>query len=275
MPENDANVAANGSTATMAQPATAQYLQSPPSVHPDFLKPPATAAQATQQPQPSATPAPPTSAEPTPHTVPITLQELQRYASLEAQLAQVQRDRQAEVDMKEGERIKALAEAGQIKEALKAQESLWQQRENDAKQKLANLERQWSDEKAEVVLVSALNGRNFAGATDAERQAAAGMLKTILRGEIEAVRNVDGSVMVKDKASGRPAADVLNERISAPALAFFFAPQSRGGSGSDGTRPPAHQETPMAGSLDAIAAQYKANQGQHPSMGLSPVGKTH
>ena len=240
-------------------PANDQPVQPP---HPDFLKPPAATS-----PQPAA--------PPPIQTVPIPVADLQRYAALEAQIAQIQRDRQTEVDMKEGERIKALAEAGQVKEALKAQEALWQSKENDAKQQLANLERQWSDEKAEVVLVTALNGRNFAGASDAERAAAAGMLKTILRGEIEAVRNPDGSVVVKDKASGRPAAEVLNERLSAPALAFFFAPTSRGGSGSDGTRPPAPTDQPAPGSLDAIAADFKARQGRYPAIGLGTFNQSN
>lgn len=242
--------------------------------HPDFAKPPvgangAPAPAPAAQPNQTAAPAP--SAPAAPVTASLPIEQLQHYLGLERQLADYQAQKQAEIDAKEQERILALAKAGESEQALEEQKKIWQSKQLDAEKKYKDLESQVCNEKADAELSQALSGQVFAGSDDASRSAAAKMLKTILRNDIEAVRDAAGSIVVRDKASGRPAADVIRERLSDPTLAFFFAPNSRGGSGSDGTRPPANPQQSQPGSLEAIAAEFKAKQGQYGGMGLHPL----
>jgi hypothetical protein len=248
----------------MADEQTAS--QPTPAAHPDFAKPPAQPGE--QRVAPAAAKEAPAA---TAQTVPFTLDQVQRFVSLERELNEIKAAKQAELDAKEQERILALAKAGDSEKALEETRKIGQQREADALKKYKDLEAIVFDEKTDATLSSALNGCVFAGQDDAARSSAAKMLKTILRGDIEAVRDsATGSVVVRDKASGRPAADVLRERLSDPTLAFFFAPTTRGGSGGDGTRTPATKDAPQSGSLEAIAAQYKTAQGQYSAIGLGP-----
>lgn len=229
--------------------------------HPDFAKPPA--AQGEQREAPAPAPAAPTSVQ-------LTMEQVQHYMGLERRLQQIEADKQAEIEAKQREANLALAKSGEAEQALENEKKSWQAKQLESERRYKALEAQVFDERADAVLSGALNGQVFAGQDDAARASAARMLKTILRGEIEAVRDAAGQIVVRDKASGRPAADVLSERLSDPTLAFFFAPKSRGGSGGDGTRTPANQQQPSPGSLDANVAEFKARQGQYRTMGLGP-----
>ena len=64
--------------------------------------------------------------------------------------------------------------------------------------------------------------------------------------------------------------EVLRERLSTPQFAIFFAPSSRGGSGSDGSRPPANPLPSQPGSLEAIVSDWRNRQTQYQAFGLRP-----
>jgi hypothetical protein len=246
----------------MADETTVNQAAPAPAPHVDFTKPPAAPGEQ------RTAPAPPAAAP----TVQLTMEQAQHYMGLERRLAEIEQAKQAEIEQAKQAELLAMAKAGDSERALEETRKIGLQKEADAVKRYKELEAQVFEEKTDAVLSSALNGQVFAGQDDAARAAAAKMLKTILRGDIEAARDAaTGSVVVRDKASGRPAADVLRERLSDPSLAFFFAPNSRGGTGGDGTRMPAAKDATKPGSLEAFAAQYKAAQGPYASMGLRPV----
>ena len=220
-----------------------------------FQQPPAGPGENREKP---AAPAPPS-------TVPLTVDEYNRLRGLETQLAQLQRDQQAALDAKEAERIQALADAGKVKEALEAKEKQWSEKESKAINEYKALETQVFGEKINTALHEATSGLSFAN------DHAGQMCRQLLRDQLEARREADGSIKVYEKGGHRPAAEMLRERLSDPSLAFFFAPTTRGGSGSDGARHPAPpQQPPQPGSLDAIAEAWRA--GQTEGFGLDRTG---
>lgn len=233
-------------------PAPVAAPENAPAPNPAFHKPPAGPGE-----KPAA-PAPPP-------TVPLTVDEYNRLRGLESQLSQLQQAQQAALDAKEAERIQALADAGKIKEALEAKEQHWAEKQAEAVHKFKELETQVFGEKINTALHEATSGLSFAN------DHAGQMCRQLLRDQLEARREADGSIKVYEKGGHRPAAELLRERLSDPSLAFFFAPTTRGGSGSDGARhsaPPQQQAQP--GSLEAIAERWRA--GQKGGYGLNPAG---
>lgn len=234
------------------QAAPAQQAQAP-AVNPTFQQPPTGA--------PGGPPIPP--------TIPLTVEEYQRLRGAERQLSEFQQQQQQAVEAAEQARIKALAEKGEVERALEEHRRLWQDKEQQALQKYATLETQVVQKDADTLVTSLIAERQVAGETPEIRAERTKILKSFLMPEIDSSRDPDGRFVHRDKASGRPAADVIRERLSAEALANFFAATSRGGSGTDGTRPPANPQT-QPGSLEAIAAEFAARQGQYPAFGLGP-----
>ncbi len=86
------------------------------------------------------------------------------------------------------------------------------------------------------------------------------MVRRLLEGEVEAIRDDRGKPVIRHKTTLKPASEFLKERLDSPAFAVFFAATHRGGSGTDGARPAA--ATPKTGddSYDAFAASFKATR---------------
>ncbi len=207
---------------------------------------------------------------PLPSTIPLTVEEYQRLRALEKQLEEFQRVQQAAIEAKEAERLRALAEKGQIEEALAQQRKAWEAKHAEALSRYAQLEQQIHDERKNAALSEAFHGRSFVGETPDQRSATAAMVRRLIQEDFETTRDPSGALVVREKQSGRPAADVLRERLESPAFAIFFAPSSRGGAGSDGTRPPASPHSAPPGSLDSIVSEWRNRQSQYQSFGLHP-----
>ena len=222
--------------------------------HSDFARPPVGA--------PGGPPAPP--------TIPLTVEEYQRLRSLEKQLEEFQRLQQSALEAKEAERLRLLAEKGQIEEALAQQRTAWEQKHTEVLSRYTQLEHQVHAERKNTAIVEAFHGRSFVGETPEQRSATAAMVRRLLQEDFETTRDATGALVVREKVTGRLAADVLRERLDSPQFAIFFAPSSRGGSGADGTRPPANPQSTQPGSLDAIAADWRNRQTQYQSFGLRP-----
>ena len=244
---------------TMANEITTPAAPAP---HPDFTKPPAAQGENRAAPAPA----------PAAQTVPFTMDQVQRFIAIERELNEIKAAKQTEVEQAKQAELLAMAKAGDSEKALEEQRKIGQQKEADALKRYAALEQKVFDKVRESVVNDVLSGHTIAGETPEVKQARAKILRSILLEQIEVSHGTDGDPVARDKASGRPAVEVLRDRLSDPTLAIFFAPNSRGGSGSDGTRPPANQDQSAPGSLEAIAAQFKAKQGQYAPMGLGPVG---
>jgi hypothetical protein len=205
-----------------------------------------------------------------PPTIPLTVEEYQRLRSLEKQLEEVQKAQQATLEAKEAERLRALAEKGQIEDALAQQRKSWEQKHAEALSRYTQLEQQIHSERKGSAIAEAFQGRTFVGDNPEQRAATAAMVRRLLHDDFETTRDASGALVVREKVSGRPAADVIRERLDSAEFAIFFAPSSRGGSGADGTRPSASALANQPGSLDAIVSEWRNRQSQYQSFGLHP-----
>ena len=216
--------------------------------------------------------APPSEAAPSPSdVVSLTAEEYRRLRSLENQLREHQRLQEAAVEAKEAERLRALAEKGNVEEALAQQRTAWERKHAEAQARYASLERQVLDERKAAAIAEAFHGRSFVGETAEQKAEAASMVRRLLRDEFETVRDASGALVVREKSTGRPAAEAIAERLDSPRYAIFFAPSARGGAGTDGARPFAAPTPAKPGSLEAIASQWKDRQNQYQSFGLHPA----
>lgn len=211
-PANAGPAAPNGTSPAPAMPA-------PLTPHPDLSKPPAT------------------NGEP-PRVAPIwvapddwTAQqgELQKLRSFKAEA-----DRVAE--QREQERIRLMAEKGQLKEAFDLQEANHAKKLAEYQGQARAIEAEWLNGHLATTITEALAGRTFAG-VDPGKTAA--MVRRILAEEVEAVRDDRGRPVIRDKSTLKPASEYLKERLESPELSLFFAATHRGGSGADGARPAA------------------------------------
>lgn len=208
-------------------------------------------------------------------TVTIAVEDYQRFRGIEKQLLDFQSEKAKELDAKEQERLKALADAGKAEQALKEQRTSWESKLAESSTRYAELERGLFDREKNVTLAGALNSRTFSGSTPEHKAAQAAQLRMLLADRFETSRLTDGSLVVRDKASGRPAADVLTEALASPEFSHFFIPTSRGGSGVDATRTgmgPQQSANPHPpGTVQAIAWDFKAKNQLFPSFGLTGI----
>ena len=210
-----------------------------------------------------------TKADPPPAPVAISLpvEEYQRLMSTERSLAELQKARAAELEAAENERIKLLAEKGEALEAVASKEKQWEAKHAELVSKHTALETSLLNEKKSSVIAEFLVGKDLDG------EKAGAKLKRLLDLDYEAVRNSSGAIEVRHKASLRPAADVLREELAAGEYDNFFKATSRGGQGTDGTKTAETKEGVQAGSLEAIAANWKNTQNKYQSFGLYAVNK--
>lgn len=219
---------------------------------------------------PSAHPLSDQPADAPPSTIPLSVEEYQRLRSLEDQMEEVRKIQQSVLEAKEAERLRVLAEKGQIEEALSQQRKTWEQKHAEAVARYTQLEQQVHAERKNSAIAEALHGRAFVGETPEQRASAAAMVRRLLQDDFETTHDASGALVVRERVSGRPAAEVLRERLDSPQFAIFFAPSARGGAGSDGTRPLAGVLPPQPGSLDAIVSQWRNQQSRSQSFGLHP-----
>ncbi len=203
--------------------------------------------------------------------VPLTVEEYQRLRGLEGQLTELRTAKEAEIAAKEAERIKALADKGQVDVAFEELRKTHETKLGEATTKYADLERQVFSERKSSVIAQAFAGRTFVGATPEAQAQAAVQVRTLLESQFETARDGSGALIVRDKLTGRPAADVLKESLDSPTFAHFFAPRGNAGSGGLGgsTSSAPAGDAPKPGSLDFIAAEFKARQARYGSFGLT------
>ena len=246
--------------APQGMPATAAAPTSPlpgqplaPSPHPDLQKPPVPAG-----------------------SVAVNRDELDQLRMSQARLAEIEAlAQQQEIEEMQAKFGKLATDDPQ--RAIIEQREYWEKEANKLKGEKAELETRWLGEKCNYTINSALAGVAFAGDTPEERAEAAQDLRELIAKDFHAVRNALGEIEVREKVSGRPAAEVLHERLAGRRYARFLAPSSRGGSGSDGTRSLAQPAQPPSQLTDfqRQQAQYIQSRqggfgGQYPGQGLRP-----
>jgi hypothetical protein len=192
-----------------------------PPAHPDFAKPPAVQGENRQA----------------NIWVPPDVWAQQQQQIQELRQWKDQHDKVLEA--KENERLKIMAEKGQIEQAFTESNAAHDKRLTEVKAQLDQRERAWLDEKRNQAINEAMTGRIFVGQDDNARTRTAAMVRTLLEREVEAVIGPSGAPIVRDRTTLRPAAEYLRERLTAPdsEFAVLLAPsKSGGGAGTDGTR---------------------------------------
>ena len=246
-------------TATATAPNTASPANGLAPVAPPAHQPPAQPSEIFQRPPVGAPGGPPPQ-----QTVTVPLDVWQEAHAYKQRLSEFEAQRNAAVEAEAQKAIRAMAEKGQIEQAFEEHRKLYATKEQEAQQRYAALAESYNGEKINAELATATSGVRFAS------DEAARVFRASVRDLLTVVENPDGSKVVVDRVGRRPAADVIRERLSDPSLAFYLAPSTtRGGAGTDGTRPPANTQI-QPGSLDAIAAEFQARQGQYPAFGLAP-----
>jgi hypothetical protein len=179
------------------------------------------------------------------------------------------------LEEKEGERLRLMAEKGQIEQAFKEMRTTWEQKQQETQARLVERERAWLNERRTQVINEVMTGRSFVGADEQARVRTANMVRRLLEQEIEAVIGPDGAPDVRHRSSLRPARDYLLEKFTSPdsELSVLLAPsRSSGGAGTDGTRPPANPNNtpPEPGSIADQVAKFNASRNS--AWGLAPIG---
>lgn len=170
-----------------------------------------------------------------------------------------------------------MAEKGQIEQAFTEMKAINDRKQQELQAKLEQRERVWLEKERTQVINEVMAGRNFLGKDEEARMRTANMVRKLLELEIEAIINpATGEPNVRDRKTLRPAIEYLKERLTAPDSEFaaLLAPNKpSGGSGTDGTRPPATPNTPppVAMSPDETVKAWQAMKQPITAVGLSPI----
>jgi hypothetical protein len=182
---------------------------------------------------PNPTPSPTPSPTPPPK-VELTIEEYQRYRGLETRIADIEREKQAEIDAKEAARLAAIADKEGAQAALDQQRTTLEAKIAEREQKYQKLEQQTLAAERSAVISQALAGRAFAGETAEDQAEAARQLKSILEQDVEVIRDANGKPIAKDRLTGRPADQVIREALEGRKYAHFLARKGGDGTGGGG-----------------------------------------
>jgi limonene-1,2-epoxide hydrolase len=187
---------------------------------------------------PAAPPPPPATPTPTATRIEVTPDEYKRLLDDRNRLAEIEAQRQREVDDKENARLKALAEKGQAEEAL-AQLRTNKDAEVTRERDRANaLEREILGDRKKVAISVGLDGVDWVS------EKAARDARLILEERFEATRDAAGVVAIREKGTGKPAADVIKEWRASDDSAHYQKATTTGGAGAGATNRSAATTTP-------------------------------
>lgn len=141
------------------------------------------------------------------------------------------------IDLKETERLKALAEKGQVEEAMTQQRKAWETKIAETVAAHAKLESEVREHHREAVITNAFSGLTFAGDTPEQKAFAASAVRRELADELETSRDASGVLHVRQKGTGIPADQFIREKLANPRYAGILAAAKTGGTGGGGDRP--------------------------------------
>jgi hypothetical protein len=197
------------------------------------------------------TPAPPPETPPTQNVlggttqpaplsmIQLTAAEYERLIKSDRELATVQAQKRADAEAAEQQRIRLMAEKGDIEKALTTQEANYKGKLDEQSQKYTTLEQRFLGKAKSLAVAEGMANLEFA--SDFAR---ADMQRSL---EQDFVSRLDssGEPAVVDPISGRPALEVIRERIKSGRYDHCLNPTSRGGNpvGSGHKPPPSEKPT--------------------------------
>jgi hypothetical protein len=178
---------------------------------------------------PTPTPPPTQAASAAATKIEVTPEEYKRFLDNQTRLGEIEAQHRADSEAKEAARLKALADKGQAEEAM-AQLRTSKDAEIQRERERANgYEREILSGHKSSVIADALLGADFVS-DEAARDA-----RLILDGRFESVRDANGTVTCREKGTGRPASEVIQEWRGTKASAHYLKPTTTGGAGTTGT----------------------------------------
>lgn len=189
-------------------------------------------------------------------TVPVSPEEHQRLKGLETELNTLRAERQA----KEQARLDALAEKGKIDQQLSDDAKAWQAKMSKVEADSADLRKYAFATSRDNTIREAMQGFTLKGGNPEAKAAMAAMAMKLAAMDLDAEMADDGSTRVFDKATRRPAADVLRERFSSEEFSAFFV---RAGQAANPAPPSPneHGQPPADPEREALLRHFGINQG--------------
>jgi hypothetical protein len=225
---------------------------------------PAGANGGTVTPPPAPAPAPPPTPEPPPGNITMSAAEYRQLLDSREELRRVQEAERARANQAELDRARALAERGQIEDALNTTRAGLQRDLELANQRAAALTQRVHERERRVALASAVAAAE-AAAGFAVRPEARPVLEQLWADHFEVVDDPTrtDAFLVRERATLRPIADVVAERLRQPASAMFLAATNPGGTARPGgvqpgtTPPPAAAVAEPTNLGEALVAQFR------------------
>lgn len=104
-------------------------------------------------------------------------------------------------------------------------------------QRIADLQVKEVETEIESTITMGLLGQRFAGSNDASQAVTADVVTSFIRGRLEGARDAAGKIHIREKGTGRPAAEVIKEVLTGFQYQQFFASDYNGGGGGGGGLP--------------------------------------
>lgn len=172
-------------------------------------------------PAPAPSPAPPPAGKP----IVLTEAEYRALFGERERRLELEREKQAQVEAAEGDKLRALAEKGQFQEALKQHQDKSKKEIDRIVAERDGIQQRYLARERSLAVNDATAGVAFL------TEFAAKQARQILEARFETlVDPQSGDVQVVDRITRRPAGDVAREWLASVEAAHFLAPKGKGGS---------------------------------------------
>ena len=223
-------------------------------------------------PPPSPAPAmpPPAPSDP-PRVISMSEAEYRNLLAAQDELRRAQAAERQRADQADQERARALAERGQIEEALNTTRAGLQRDLEAERQRNAEMARRVHDRERRAALAGAIAA--FETSTkQSVLPASRGHLEKLWAGDFEVAEDPGrpDSFVVREKGTLRPIQDVVADRLKQPEHAMFLAAGTKGGTANPGGLQPGDAAEPdrPRNLGDAVALQFVENRRQSGPIGL-------
>jgi len=194
---------------------------------------------------------------PEPKTVSLTVDEYQRYREAMEKYNEAQKQQEERLKAEEQQKAKALADKEGVEAALEKVRKDYEDRLTTTETKYRDTQNRLLAAEKQRAISSALGGYKWAGD---DPQATANFAASQLAGEFEARLNDNGEVKVVEAATGRPAADVIRERLQHPTYKLLLLSDQKGGSGATDAEPGPPAQEEKAKSAGEMMIEFERNR---------------